>query len=145
MAELREVSGNKVSTEIEKMVNETEKRFTDAMDDDLNISLALAAVFDLMSGVNKAVSSGKIGKANAERVYGLMLQFDTVLGLKLESSTNVWKKPGDAPTEIATLIEKRESYRKDKDWEGADGIRNELGKRDIEVQDTADGPRWRKA
>lgn len=143
MAELQTVKGDNVSVEIERMVNETKKRFEESMNDDLNISEALAAIFDMMTRVNKAVSEKKIGKINAQRIYGLMLEFDKVLGLKLEEKEQVWHTVGEAQEEIRQLIEKREDFRKKKNWSAADGIRNELRKKDIIVQDTDSGPRWR--
>ena len=141
MAELREVKGKGKYTC--KLCDATRKGFEKAMDDDLNISEALAVIFDMMNKVNKAIAEKKITEGCAKSVYDMMLDFDKVLGLKL-GEQDTWGSAKDASKEIRELIERREKYRKEKNWAEADKLRDKLKKMKVTVQDTDSGPRWRK-
>ena len=115
----------------------SKKEFEDAMDDDLNISNALAVIFGFIKDVNTLAMEHKIGKSDAKRAIGLMMQFDKVLGIlegKEEALSN----------EMETLIEKREKARKEKDYKKADEIRETLKNRGIILEDTKEGVRWKK-
>ena len=114
-----------------------------ALDDDLNISEALAAIFDLMNKANKTIAEKKISQDCAKKIYEMMIDFDRVLGLKLDEQ-EVWSSLKGASPQIKNLLEQREKYRKEKNWAEADKIRNKLKKSGIIVQDTDSGPRWRK-
>ncbi len=109
--------------------------FESAMDDDLNTPLALSVVFDFMRCAN---SEGAGRKA-----YGLMLDFDKVLGLRLGEGGE-WKGAEDAAPEIRELILERERCRKRKEWKAADIIRDRLKAMGIAVEDSKDGPIWKK-
>ena len=144
MAELLALKEDKNALEIGKTIEETKNRFEQAMDDDLNISQAMASIFDMMNKVNRAVAEKNIGKKDARRIYELMLAFDTVLGLNLDVKEQ-WNTVENAPKMIAKLLEDREQQRKNRNWSAADEIRNRLRKMGFIVQDTDSGPRWRKA
>ncbi|RLI98129.1 MAG: cysteine--tRNA ligase [Candidatus Aenigmatarchaeota archaeon] len=120
---------------IEGIAKKAKEGFEKAMDDDLNTPEALSVVFDFVREANKAGAGS--------RALEQMMDFDKVLGLRL-SETGEWKKPEDAPEEIRKLILDREERRKQKDWEGADKIRDKLGGMGIILEDTEDGPRWKK-
>jgi cysteinyl-tRNA synthetase len=57
------------------------KDFGEAMDDDLNVGQALAALFEFVREANNLVDSGKLSKAEAEEVRRLIVDFDKVLGV----------------------------------------------------------------
>ena len=63
---------------------ETQQRFEEALDDDLNISGALGAIFEMVRAVNRAMAQHQLSAAGAEQVATLMRRFDTVLGLLAE-------------------------------------------------------------
>ncbi|MFQ6135579.1 MAG: cysteine--tRNA ligase [Candidatus Hydrothermarchaeales archaeon] len=122
---------------LHKRVLETKRRFEDAMDDDLDISSALAAIFDLVRETNKAIEEDEASEKNLSEVYDLMMDFDGVLGvLKHERE--------ELEPEIEQLIEKREEARKRKDWDTADKIREQVLKEGIILEDTPRGVRWRR-
>jgi cysteinyl-tRNA synthetase len=107
--------------------------FGKAMDDDLNISIALAAVFDFVREINKI----ELSKKDAEKVLELMKKFDSVLGVISFEQEAV-------PKEILNLVEQRESARKQKDFKKADALRDELKAKGYAVEDTGSGPRCKK-
>lgn len=109
--------------------------FNNALDDNINISGALAAMFDLMREANKK----KLSKAAAEKVLRTMYDFDQVLGLGMQDI-----KPGEVDAEIESLIKQRGEARNNKDWATSDKIRDELAAKGIELIDTPEGTRWKK-
>jgi cysteinyl-tRNA synthetase len=116
--------GSKVETLIKKAKNGFEK----AMDDDLNISGALASIFGLVTEVNK--KKNLISKAEAKKVLNLLKKFDKVLGVIFLKERN------DFPADVKKLIKQRDEARKNKDWTTSDKIRDDLLARGIELHDT---------
>ncbi len=131
LEEIKNTKGNSAS----ELITKVKKQFEAVMDDDLNISLALAAILRFVSDVNKL----KLNKSNAAKVKKIILKFDNVLGLDLGKPKTILDK------KIKELIKKRERARKKKDWKAADKIRTELKKKEIILEDTDRGTRWRKA
>lgn len=125
------------NSRIEEKIKETKKKFEDSMDDDFNMPLALATIFELVNEVNKAMDERNISRENLDNVYDAMMNFNKVLGV-LEH------EKGDLPKEISDLIFKREGYRRRGDFETADKIRAELAEKGFIVEDSPEGPRWRK-
>lgn len=109
--------------------------FDEAMDDDLNTPVALAAVFGLMKEINVHGRGGR-------EVYQAMLNFDRVLGLKLSERGLAVRE--EVPQEIQHLLEQREKARKIRDFATADRIREEILSAGFIVEDTPDGPRVRR-
>lgn len=108
-------------------------KFKEAMDNDLNTSLGLTAVYDVL----KADING------ATKRY-VLSEYDKVLSLDLlsgEKQQNTESNTADA--EIDALIEKRTQARKNKDWATADEIRDRLKALHIVVEDTPNGIKWR--
>lgn len=112
----------KTKIEIKKLKKEFEK----AMDNDLNISEALASIFNFIKKINK------IGGGN--QAYKQIIEFDKVLGLNL----NKVKQP-KLNQQIKKLIQEREKARKNKDYKKADKLRQQLNKKGIIIQDTKQG------
>ncbi len=149
---------DKPNPKVKKLVQKIKKDFEKAMDDDLNISLALGKVFDFVREMNKVVSGG-IGKNDANLAYKTILKFDKVLGLELgkvrvEKTEKIrigesvfiinWQnvKPS---AEVEKLIKKREKFRKEKNWKEADKIRDKIRKTGYILEDTETGVRVKKA
>jgi cysteinyl-tRNA synthetase len=137
---LVQANGKGCGEEIKNLINRVRKDFEEAMDDDLNISVALAALFDFVRDVNKLMDDNMLSKEEAQEVYELMMRFDKVLGVIGEV-----EKEEKLPKEVAELIQKREEARKAQDWKAADKIREELKQMGIIIEDTPEGVRWRKA
>lgn len=126
---------------VEGIVERARREFEDAMDDDLDISKALATVFNLVKEVNTLIDTTKLGRKGAEKVRDLMVDFDKVLGILRD----FWKRKKEKLSkEVEELIRKREAARVAKDWKTADAIRNNLREMGILLEDTPEGVRWKK-
>ena len=112
-----------------------EKKFEESMDNDLNISGGLAAIFDLMNSVNKIMD--KLSKEDAAKVKETMLKFDSVLGIMEHEKEEI-------PEEIIELAEKRLAAKKEKNWEEADKLRDEITSKGYIIEDTKEGYRIKK-
>jgi len=123
-----------------KAVEESKAKFTNAMNDDFNTPLALSVLFELAKYANKFVDeNGKISKKTGEKVISTFKELGYVLGvLQKEIKKEALSK------EIMDLIFKREGYRKRGDFVAADKIRKELAEKGILVEDSPEGPRWKK-
>ena len=116
--------------------------FTEALDNDLNTSLAVTALYDVL----KEKTTGKTKLA-------LLAEFDSVLGLNLISASNALNaekekdvngiSPEDAP--IIALINERTEAKKAKNYARADEIRRELSEMGITLIDTAEGTKFERA
>jgi len=138
---LEEVRSSDGEEGVEGLVEKAKGNFEEAMDDDLDISMALAAVFNLVKDVNKLIDEGRLGKTGAEKVKELMMGFDRVLGVL----DDFWKRREEKPSEdVEELIRKREEARKAGDWRTADSIRDELRTRGIVLEDTPEGVKWKR-
>ncbi len=137
---LHDQEGKPSEGKVQMQITRVKKCFGDAMDDDLNISIALAALFDFVREINNLLDSGLVSKNEAAEVGGLLMQFDSVIGVigKVEVEEAL-------PNDIDALVQKREAARKAKNWKEADQIRDQLKALGIVVEDTAQGVRWHKA
>ena len=135
---LMDADGSGCGEKIGMLMNDVQRRFEEAMDDDLNISVALAALFDFVREVNKLLDDNVLSKEEAEEVYELMMGLDKVLGVIGEI-----KGKERLPKEAEELILKREEARKAMNWEVADKIREQLRSMGIIIEDTPQGVKWR--
>ncbi len=114
--------------------------FGAAMDDDLNVSAALAVVFDLVRELNRRMEARSISTADAGSALEALRDLDGVLAVLPDLD-------GDAalPAELQSLVDERAAARAARDWAAADRLRDALADRGIAVEDTRDGQRWRRA
>ena len=126
-----------------EVIDRARTRFRDALASDLNTAGALAAVFDLVRDVNKAVDDRQLSRAEAASVTAAIEEFDRVLGvISLRRAEDA--QPPVPVEEIEQLIEARKAARQRRDFAAADGIRNELAERGILLEDNPAGTRWKK-
>ena len=135
---LSETNGTPAGEDLENLLNAAREDFEEAMDNDLNITEALAVVFDFVRDVNRMVDQGQVSRKEAGTVHDLMMQFDRVLAVMGEVKKEL------LPKEIEELIQKREQARKAKDWKTADDIRRKLSEMGIVLEDTTSGVKWRR-
>ncbi|MFQ6086628.1 MAG: cysteine--tRNA ligase, partial [Candidatus Bathyarchaeia archaeon] len=126
--------------EIETLLAETERKFTDAMNNDFNTPLALTHLYALARQINKIVGKQKISEELAERIIETFRELGGVLGV-LEKEVIIEEK---LPREVEKLIQQREEARKRKDWKTADRLREEVRKLGYLLEDAPEGVRWRK-
>ena len=120
---LKEIDGTDDVSKEE--IKEYEKRFLEAINDDLNMPIAMSVVWDVIKNPKKS-----------RAFRDLLLKFDEVLGLDLKN----YKKQADKlPEEIVDLVSKRDEARNSKNWSESDKIRNLLVEKGYRVQDTKEG------
>ena len=112
--------------------------FEAGMDDDLNTSVALAAIHDLTREINTAIARDDLREENRQEVLAALEKFDSVLGVLGESRAEM------LDGEIQQLIDERQEARHRRDFKRADDIRDELSGRGIVLEDTKDGVRWKR-
>lgn len=134
---LEEIQGDKQHATATPFLEKAYDQFATALSDDLNISVALAALFDLIREINILCDEKKLGKKDAEEVIALLKQFNTVLGvLSFEKE--------EVPTDLQEALEKRIQARKDKNWALADTLRDQILQRGYVIEDTSTGARLKK-
>ncbi|MCK5805537.1 MAG: cysteine--tRNA ligase [Lentisphaeria bacterium] len=112
--------------------------FTTALEDDLNISAALAALFDLVRDMNRAMDKGELGGIGAQSVLDALDRMDGVLDVLTPD------KSDSVPDEVLALAAERLAARKAKDFARADEIRDRLQADGWEIEDTPEGPRVKR-
>jgi cysteinyl-tRNA synthetase len=142
VSNLKAFPGGK-GAQLSKRIEKARKGFESAMDDDLNISLALSSVFDFVRDVNGLISEKRLSKNNVKAALDFISDIDKVLALDIGKGEE-WLSLKQAKGKIKDLILKREEFRKKKSWREADKIRNKLKKEGIILEDTESGVRWRK-
>ncbi|OIO62049.1 cysteine--tRNA ligase [Candidatus Woesearchaeota archaeon CG_4_10_14_0_2_um_filter_33_10] len=139
MAKLDNIKGDRHNPKISELIEKVKSDFEDAMDDDLNVSIALSVMFDFMKKINTFIMNDKMSRKDAEKAIALMYDFDSVFGILKKE-----EKKEEINKEIKQLIEKRQEARKNNDYELADKIRDQLKEKGIILKDTKDGVRLEK-
>ena len=112
---------NEISDDV---INDMENRFHQAINDDLNMPLAMSVVWEAVKYPEK---SSKMAK--------LLEKFDTVLGIKITEK----KKEEQIPQEILDLVEERKIARNEKNWAESDRLRDLIIEKGYNIKDTKDG------
>jgi cysteinyl-tRNA synthetase len=124
--------------EIAAAIKRSLAEFEAGMDDDLNTSVALAAIHDLSREVNTALARGKLLEDDRHDVLRAIDRFDSVLNVFGDA------QPQMLEDEIQNLIDERQRARHRRDFGRADEIRDQLAERGIVLEDTKDGVRWKR-
>ena len=117
------------------------KAFTDHMDQDFNSRAAISALFALVREVNKLLAEGRLSRKGVENVIAAMEEMDQVFGV-LPQAAPVEDRSAEL---VELLIEVRNELRARKQYDLADRVRDGLKARGIEIQDTAEGVKWKRA
>ena len=123
--------------DLEAVLAAARARFENALDDDLNVSAALAALFDLVRELNRRIAERSLSTSDAARALGTLRDLDRVLAILPEQAA-------DLPPEAADLLRQREEARANRDWASSDRLRDELAALGVAVEDTRDGQRWKR-
>jgi cysteinyl-tRNA synthetase len=112
--------------------------FGDALDDDLNVSAALAAMFELVRDLNRRIEARSLSTGDAATALEALRDLDRVLGVLPESAEETLEP------ELQAMLDERAAARAARDWATSDRLRDELADRGVAVEDTRDGQRWRR-
>ncbi|MBI4162292.1 MAG: cysteine--tRNA ligase [Candidatus Aenigmarchaeota archaeon] len=112
------------------------QKFFSHLYDDLNTPEALAALFRLISLVNKEIEDQKADKKSLSSVYKFIKEANEILDVITETEADITKEQYD-------MVNDREKFRKEKNFQKSDEIREILKKQGIVVEDTSQGPVWR--
>jgi len=126
--------------------SEFEAKLLEAMSDDLNISKALAVVDEFVKEANEALDKNPKDKVLKQKILSNIEFIDELLGIGGSDAYEYFQAGIDEETKakINELIEKRAQAKKEKDFETADKIREELTSMGIQIQDTPNGTVWEK-
>jgi cysteinyl-tRNA synthetase len=131
-----------------KITQEFEARFNDAMDDDFNTPIALAVLFDMVREINRLRAENIL---EARSLAFTVKRLGNVLGILqqtpeefLQDGINI-QEPKEYEQQIADLIAARNQARADKNWKLADELRDQLTKLGIIIEDGVTGTTWRRA
>ncbi len=131
---------------IAALCSDLERDFAAAVADDLNLSLALAAMFAFVKAVNIAIEAGDVGDGDGRLIRAALRSVDRVLGVL---DAQAWKmnelSSGPTDEEVERLLNDRREARGRRDFAAADRIRQELTALGIILEDTPQGTRWKRS
>ena len=131
-------ANNENNVDIEEIVSKIGTEFDDALEDDFNTHLALSAFFQLVKEGNRLAAEEKLGKIDANIIKKEFDRMLEILGLNIPKITETEKQ------EIDDLIISREQFRKEKQFEKADEIRDKINEMNIELIDHKGKTTWMK-
>ena len=123
---------------IKKALEAMKNDFNQAINDDLNTSKALGAIFRLIRHVNSLISEQRLSPMDAKNVMDALQDVDKVLGC-----LDISIPDPELSRKIQDLVSQREKARTSMDWDKADDIRQQLLDLGVEIMDTPGGIRWR--
>jgi cysteinyl-tRNA synthetase len=130
------------ASELVRVATELAARsFSEAMNDDLNVSSALASIFQLVREVNAQTAQNGLTSGDVDLLKTLWKQWDHALGLLTSAEDDM--AGGFDKAWIESMIEQRQQARLDRDFARADEIRDELAEEGIELRDGPEGTTWR--
>jgi cysteinyl-tRNA synthetase len=130
------------STKVASAIAKAREQFEAALDDDLNTSAALAAVFVLIGDCNIALASRNIQEDDRTEVLKWLKEVDERLAI-IPPVEEVVQDEREVE-EIERLVAQRNEARKNRDFAMSDKIRKELLDRGVLIEDTREGTRWRR-
>ena len=136
--ELRLAEGSDTNSTADKLVDECKNEFDSALNNDFNTPLALAAYYKLIREVNSLAAEEKITEDFAKTILPEFERMSDILGIYIVKVTDQEKN------EINQMIEKRDEYRMEKNYDEADKIRDEIAEKNIIFIDHKNKTIWVK-
>jgi cysteinyl-tRNA synthetase len=133
---LEEYQGGTSNGQAAEVIAKAKKGFEDTLDDDLNISGALGAIFDFVRDVNRLKAENGLSVAERDEVLKAVAGFESVLSFRSKATS--------LDAEIEELIRQRQEARKAKNFALSDKIRDDLAARGIVLEDTPQGVKWKQ-
>jgi len=126
------------AAELTAQAEATKQSFIDAMDDDFNSPLALAALYELVKAINTA-RDNDANDSQLEPAQNMLRELTGVFGLQLKEKTG----SSEDEATVAALIAERTEARKQKQWARSDELRDQLKAMGVTIEDSKDGTTWR--
>jgi cysteinyl-tRNA synthetase len=133
------IQTEKTGTEIEKIdekISQLKAEFSKALEENLNTHMALSAFYRLVTFC--LVNEEHLTKSGAQKIIPIFEEMMNILGLKIN------KVSEEEKIQIQNLIKQRETFREQKRYEDADGIRDKLTAKGIELKDEIHRTIWMK-
>ncbi|MBA3786354.1 MAG: cysteine--tRNA ligase [Acidobacteria bacterium] len=127
-----------INTDLQEKAEKYLNDFEAAMDDNLNTSVALAALHNLVREVNTATAHEVVCTEDRSFILHTLDKFDAILGIFGEASEEI------LDSEIEALIGERQEARRNRNFARSDEIRDLLSEQGIILEDTKDGLRWKR-
>ena len=136
---LKDCAANEtVAAELPIWATQSREQFVQEMDDDMNISGALAAIFEIVHIGNVELKESNMSSNQAVALLQLWSELDAVLGLLIPEEEKI-------PSDIIALAELRMSARSEKNWNESDRLRDEIVSKGWLIKDASEGYKLRKA
>ncbi len=123
-----------------ELIESTKSAFGNEMDDDFNTPGAIKVFFDLVSSGNRMIADRTLSRKGAEDIIKMMKEFDTVFGILPDDE----KSNEGMDSVMKILMDIRSELRKRKMYDLADMIRDRLTESGIQLEDSADGMKWKR-
>jgi cysteinyl-tRNA synthetase len=123
---------------LQAALDQARAAFEAAIEDDLNVSAALAALFDAIRDVNRRIDARTLSTADGERAAAFIRDLDRVLALAPDEELASLEPDWEA------MLHARAAARAARNWAESDRLRDALAARGVAVEDTRDGQRWRR-
>lgn len=136
---LNEIESETMGGQAEDIGQRALQAFAESLADDLNISSALAALFDFVREINVLCDAGKMSREEAKKVLTILRRMDDVLGI-----FTFEKQEPIIPRDVQEAFENRLKARQEKNWKLADELRDYIQQRGYVIEDTPSGARLKK-
>ncbi|MFD2760751.1 cysteine--tRNA ligase [Lentibacillus juripiscarius] len=130
---------DKAANEWMGTISALKKQFEEAMDDDFNTANAIAVLFDITKEANRYLEQEHTSVRVIEAFQTSIETLLDVLGVQLEQEEEL------LDADIEALLKEREEARRNRNFARADEIRDSLREKDIILEDTPQGTRWKRA
>ncbi len=138
---LKSANGTMTDKEQETVsaVDKKMQEMNDALDDDFNTADAISCIFEIVKLINTSLADNSVSKEYLEAVYEKYHSLLVLFGLEKKQTAN------EDDAEIEKLVEERTQAKKAKNYARADEIRTQLAAMGVVIEDTPQGPKWKRA
>ena len=126
-----------IDANISSITKKSKRAFEEALDDDLDMPVALASIFKFVRDINRYLENNQVSETNKSEIIDYFETIDRVLGILSNMTIEV-------DEDVKSLIEQRDDARIKKDWKKSDEIRDELLMKGFIVEDTKEGTRIKR-
>ncbi|MBT8490329.1 MAG: cysteine--tRNA ligase [Deltaproteobacteria bacterium] len=122
--------------DVDQIIYTVTQDFSDAMDDDFNVSSALASIHEFVKKVNVPLSKRELNTRERNNILEKLKEIDSVLGIMNFEEETISRQAQE-------LLKKRNEARTTGDWKESDRLRQELSEMGVIVLDTPEGTIWK--